>query len=276
MENDLVSIAIPTKNSSRYIRACLDSIKKQKHTKIEVIVVDAFSTDNTIEICKSYGANIVQSRWNLLGARYLGLKHSKGKFILFLDSDQILIEDDKIAECVKYLKNDYDMLHLEERVFKPRTWLHKLYDADKRFIQPHVETYLNPKYGAIVGPRFFKREIISKAFENMDKKLFPDIFTFEDAIIFHESYKISMKVGSMSFALYHDGDPSTLVDLWKKYFMYGKNSKKLKNHKYNDLFANRKIRRHQKYLLNNFKLGIQSDLLMILKGIPYQCGRYFG
>jgi cellulose synthase/poly-beta-1,6-N-acetylglucosamine synthase-like glycosyltransferase len=50
----LVSIIIPTRNSARTLEKCLESIKHQTYSNIEVIVVDNFSDDETIEIAKKY------------------------------------------------------------------------------------------------------------------------------------------------------------------------------------------------------------------------------
>ena len=54
MENPLVSVIIPTYNSSRTLEKCLESIKNQTYKNIEIIVVDNNSTDNTKEIAKKF------------------------------------------------------------------------------------------------------------------------------------------------------------------------------------------------------------------------------
>ncbi len=54
MENPLVSVIIPTYNSSRTLEKCLESIKNQTYKNVEIIVVDNNSTDNTKEIAKKY------------------------------------------------------------------------------------------------------------------------------------------------------------------------------------------------------------------------------
>ncbi|AEF97132.1 glycosyltransferase family 2 protein [Methanotorris igneus] len=52
--DNLVSVIIPTYNSEKTIGICLESIKNQTYKNIEIIVVDKFSNDNTVEIAKKY------------------------------------------------------------------------------------------------------------------------------------------------------------------------------------------------------------------------------
>ena len=54
MDSPLVSVIIPTKNSGKTLLQCLDSIKNQNYENIEIIVVDNYSTDNTLQIAKIY------------------------------------------------------------------------------------------------------------------------------------------------------------------------------------------------------------------------------
>ncbi|MBU5678840.1 MAG: glycosyltransferase, partial [Candidatus Aenigmarchaeota archaeon] len=121
----LVSIIIPTYNSEKTIAKCLESIKNQSYKNIEIIVVDSFSSDGTVEISKEFRVNIIQTDWKLLGARYLGFEKSKGNFILMMDSDQILKNESVIKRALQLMKK-YDMLVLEEFTYEPNSWIQKL------------------------------------------------------------------------------------------------------------------------------------------------------
>ena len=91
--NDLISIIIPVKNGANYIKEALDGIKKQ-NIRIEIIVVDDCSTDNTVEIAESYGCKIIKhetSKGQVAG-KNSGLKVANGKYILFHDHDDIMQE----------------------------------------------------------------------------------------------------------------------------------------------------------------------------------------
>ena len=63
MENKpLVSVVIPTYNSEKYIERCLRSIKNQTYKNIEIIIVDKFSTDKTVDIAERHGAKVIQEK----------------------------------------------------------------------------------------------------------------------------------------------------------------------------------------------------------------------
>jgi len=94
----LVSINIPTLNSSATLGYCLKAIRRQTYKNIEIIVIDSYSSDDTVKIALEHGAEIFFAR-GLLNQRLVGIRRSKGKYILLLDSDQIL-DKTAIEKCV--------------------------------------------------------------------------------------------------------------------------------------------------------------------------------
>ena len=91
-----VSIIMPVYNTEKYLREALDSVLAQTMTDIEVLCVDDGSTDSSLEILREYAAKdpriiIIESKINngLAYARNLGLPHAIGKYLLFLDSDDV-------------------------------------------------------------------------------------------------------------------------------------------------------------------------------------------
>ncbi len=87
MDEPLVSIVIPTYNSEKTLPLCLESVKRQTYRNIEVIVVDSYSKDRTVEIARRFGAKVIQTRGALLWARYIGHLYARGQIELLLDSD---------------------------------------------------------------------------------------------------------------------------------------------------------------------------------------------
>lgn len=99
MNNPLVSIITPVYNSKDYLKETLNSVLSQSYTNWEHILVDDGSLDQSIAIIESYIKKDV--RFRLLKrdrlpkgrstSRNIGIKEAKGKYIIFLDSDDILM-----------------------------------------------------------------------------------------------------------------------------------------------------------------------------------------
>lgn len=95
----LVSIVIPVCNIQDYIAKCLDSIRNQTYTNLEVIVVDDGSTDGSSEIIANYVSMdgrfelISQENKGVSEARNTALTHIKGSYVLFVDGDDWLSLD---------------------------------------------------------------------------------------------------------------------------------------------------------------------------------------
>ena len=95
----MISIIIPVYNAEKYINQCIDSILEQTYPYFELICVDDGSTDQSYEILKEYAkqdsrVNVIRQKNQYAGvARNRGMEIAKGKYILFLDSDDFFCED---------------------------------------------------------------------------------------------------------------------------------------------------------------------------------------
>lgn len=88
----LVSIVIPCFNSARYLAETIESALNQTHPRIEVIVVDDGSSDETSEIAHSYPVQyIYQANRGISAARNTGFLQSQGNYVQFLDHDDRLL-----------------------------------------------------------------------------------------------------------------------------------------------------------------------------------------
>jgi len=103
------------------LEQCLKAVKQQTYKNIEIIIVDSYSKDRTLEIAKKFNVRIVMCKGKLLEARIAGTEASKGKYVLLLDSDQIL-EKTVIERAVEKMK-DYDSLWFFERAYNRKKWL---------------------------------------------------------------------------------------------------------------------------------------------------------
>lgn len=107
----LVSIIIAAHNSERYLAQALDSVMAQTIGNWEVIVVDDGSTDTTADIVSAHPAGaryLQQANAGPSSARNLGLEAAKGKYVVFLDSDDVMLPT-KMAEQLKCFADDRDL-----------------------------------------------------------------------------------------------------------------------------------------------------------------------
>jgi glycosyltransferase involved in cell wall biosynthesis len=107
----LVSVIIATHNRAEFVGQTLKSVLDQTHKGIEVIVVDDGSTDNTADLLKQYEGRIkyvYQERSERSKARNRGVKHSRGTYIAFLDSDDLWLPE-KIERQVQLLNERPDV-----------------------------------------------------------------------------------------------------------------------------------------------------------------------
>lgn len=95
----LVSVIIPVYNVERYLDACIESIRDQSYTNIEIILVDDGSTDKSGKKCDTWEKRderisvIHKNNEGLNFARKDGFKASSGEYLIFLDSDDLLHRD---------------------------------------------------------------------------------------------------------------------------------------------------------------------------------------
>ncbi len=91
----LVSIVMPTYNAAEYLSDTLDGLTKQTFTDFEIIFVDDGSDDETVAILQDFAAKfgratVLQQKHQFAGAaRNLGMQHAQGKYLLFLDGDDL-------------------------------------------------------------------------------------------------------------------------------------------------------------------------------------------
>ena len=93
------SIVIPIYNTEKYIEECLNSIKYQKIESFEVLMIDDGSSDSSSDICKVFCDSDKRFKYyykengGVSSARNYGINKAKGKYILFVDSDDFVVND---------------------------------------------------------------------------------------------------------------------------------------------------------------------------------------
>lgn len=111
--SDLVSIVMPTYNTSKYIEDSIRSVLSQTHKEWELLIVDDCSEDNTDEIIAPYlkdtRIHYLKNEKNMGAAlsRNRAIREAKGKYIAFLDSDDTW-RADKLKKQIQFMKtNNY-------------------------------------------------------------------------------------------------------------------------------------------------------------------------
>jgi glycosyltransferase involved in cell wall biosynthesis len=106
----LVSIIIPAYNFANFLAESIESCLNQTYSNIEIIVVDDGSTDNTCEVVRPYSKRITyhyQNNCGLAGARNTGHRLASGKYLAWLDADDIACPD-RIFLQVSWLEQNND------------------------------------------------------------------------------------------------------------------------------------------------------------------------
>lgn len=94
--DECISIIVPIYNADKVLKRCINSLLSQTYKNIEIILVNDGSTDNSLNICYEYGKNfsfikvINKENGGVSSARNYGLKKATGKYIGFVDADDII------------------------------------------------------------------------------------------------------------------------------------------------------------------------------------------
>lgn len=108
MSEYLISIIMPTFNSEKTLEMSLKSIKGQQNinqNQIEILVIDGGSTDATLEIARRYKATILKNEQRLPEfAKQIGLIEAKGKYGIFIDSDEAFTNVLSLSNRVRCLE----------------------------------------------------------------------------------------------------------------------------------------------------------------------------
>ncbi len=111
----LVSIIIPNRNQAKWLKKSIGNAIRQNYPNIEIIFIDDASTDNSISVASRFGDKIkiiqLNNKKGPAYARNIGFLESKGQYIQFLDSDD-LIAKNKISSQIKNIsanKSDMDI-----------------------------------------------------------------------------------------------------------------------------------------------------------------------
>lgn len=113
MPKPLVSIVIPAYNAEKYLEQTIQSVLDQTYSNWELIVVDADSEDDTARVAKTFVARdkrifyFLRERDGIASGRNAGIEKARGKYIAFLDADNIFLPK-KLELQVDYLESHHE------------------------------------------------------------------------------------------------------------------------------------------------------------------------
>lgn len=150
-----LSIIIPYYDTLEYIRNLLVMLKKQMTNEIQIIVVDDGCNEKELDRFGKGNITIIHLPQNSGGAskpRNIGLKYAIGKYITFIDSDD-MISDTYISKILKAIEKEPDIIFL--------SW--------ENHIERFIMTTQPPQWNCAVWCRVYKRDIIGNV--RFDEKL---------------------------------------------------------------------------------------------------------
>ena len=189
-ENPIISITIPMYNAEGYIENGIIAIENQDFKDIEIIIIDDCSKDNSVEVVKQLmkkdpRINLYQNKETkgTLYSKSLGVKYSKGKYVLVSDQDDLYTQEDAFSTMYYYLeKYNLDILgfatlfaptsNLRYKptlyIFKNTSILHQPYIRQRMY---YVKNKNVRRMGDVIWNYIYKRDVFMESINQIDDKI---------------------------------------------------------------------------------------------------------
>ena len=215
----IISVIVPVYNVEKYLKRCVDSILNQTFTDFELILVDDGSNDKSINICDEYvdldsRVHVIhQDNKGQAFARNLGIEKSKGDYIAFIDSDDVVhpqyleilynaCKKNKcdLSCCCSFEFSDYKKISFDKDIVTASSML----TIDEKLLEKlfYSKEYL---YGVVWG-KLIKKEIVLR-------NLFTPGRIYEDSALvckwLYEACNI-VKVDSSPLYFYYINEKGTM------------------------------------------------------------------
>jgi len=260
-----VSICIPIVYGN-HIRESLQSIFSSHYQDYEVIVNDSTDLFFASDTLSEYDVRIIKKKTMSFESRYLTIRESKGNKILLFDETRVMSAN--LLGILNSMKNEMVVIGEREIGKGLITFLSNL---DKLNMSDNPKA-LNPSKNKSIIPRFYSREVILEAMNEISKHITDEIIRnivgLDLELIYFESYKISQSIGVIPTPeILHYGD-SDFNDVFRKYFRYGRSQKILRNSYYKD-FAGLSGRNRANASPKDWAMSLP---VQIMRGIPFLFG----
>lgn len=206
-----LSVIIPIYNREKYIKKCLESIKKQSLKEIEIICINDGSTDDSLRILSEEARLdnrikiINQNNKGASAARNAGIKEAKGEYCLNIDSDD-WISDDYFKDMYNYAKNNELDILISDIIFeyteKNKKSILKDLKIDNNFFidgKEYINIFLEENFYGFSWNKMVKRKLYIE-----NNILFNEnIFAYEDVELILRLAYYAKKIGKLNKAYYH-------------------------------------------------------------------------
>lgn len=198
-------MVVPTRNSAKTLRRCLESVRGQVYKNIELIIVDNYSSDETCAIAMEFGAVVLRRGPERSSQKNWGARNARGEWLYFVDSDFVL-EPNVVCECVEVCK-DFDAFSTVNYSTGKSVW-GKSIALKERFLahDPALQTV-----------HFIRRRVFFEV-GGFDESL----VVGEDLDLYARLLERGYRIGNVDAVEWHVGEPETLRDIARRNFYYGK------------------------------------------------------
>ena len=179
----MISIIVPVYNVEEYLEECLESIRKQTYQNIEVILVNDGSTDGSKAICERYCKEnrrfhlLNQENQGLSAARNTGVAASRGEFIVFVDSDDMILAN-YLETLMHYMREDVDIVESQFTVSNEEF-------LAKSFKEPSILFEGNSQEAVKIFP---KHVLNVNAVTKLYRRSIVEAVPYIDGVIFEDVY----------------------------------------------------------------------------------------
>jgi len=205
MNQPLVTVIVPTRNSERTLEACLRSVREQTCAPIEISVADRESQDKTGEIAKRWADKVIAAGPERSAQRNAGARAAKGEYLVMIDSDMTLAPK-VIEDCVAVMETDRGIsaVVIPEESFGKGFWAQcKRLERSFYVGVPWME-----------AARFFRRED------------FLAVGGYDEALVSGEDWDLSQRlevrgrIGRVGAYIFHDEGRLALLNILRKKWYY--------------------------------------------------------
>lgn len=181
----IASVIIPTYNRAWVLKEAIDSVLAQDFREFEIIVIDDGSTDNTPQILERYQEICVvrQDHRGISAARNAGIARATGRFIAFLDSDDLWLPG-KLSAQVAFFNTHPDILICQTEEIWIRNGIR---------VNPKKR---HRKYSGMIFEHCLELCIVSPSAVMMRRRLFDKTGNFDETLPVCEDYDLWLRVAS--------------------------------------------------------------------------------